>query len=153
MSAMKKASSLGLAFALAVAAALTMSACGGGDDLSTPTAASTDTGPATELFEGQLTPGGSAFYSFTVATTGLANVMLASVSITTAPGTSSTVVLGLALGTPLGTDCSITSSLPTAAGLTSQMVNSLTPGTYCARVYDIGSLKTSVNFAIRIVHT
>ena len=152
MIAMKKAASVGLAVALAATLALTLSACGG-SDLSTPAAASTDTGPTTQLFEGQLSVGGSAFYSFTVTTTGLANVLLASVSSTTTPGTSSTVVLGLALGTPVGTDCTITSSLPTAAGLTSQMVNSLTPGTYCARVYDIGNLKTAVNFAIRIVHT
>ena len=152
MIAMKKAASVGLAVALAATLALTLSACGG-SDLSTPAAASTDTGPTTQLFEGQLSVGGSAFYSFTVTTTGLANVLLASVSSTTTPGTSSTVVLGLALGTPVGTDCNITSSLPTAAGLTSQMVNSLTPGTYCARVYDIGNLKTAVNFAIRIVHT
>ena len=152
MIAMKKAASRGLAFALAATLALTLSACGG-SDTSTPTAASADTGPTTQLFEGQLSVGGSAFYSFTVTTTGLANVLLASVSTTTTPGTSSTVVLGLALGMPIGTDCTITNAVPTAAGLTSQMVNSLTPGTYCARVYDIGNLKSAVNFAIRIVHT
>ncbi len=153
MSAMKKTASLGLAFALAAAAALATAACGGGDDLSTTTAASTVTGPTTELFEGQLTPGGSAFYSFTVTTEGLANVMLASVTSTTAPGTSSAVVLGLALGTPVGTGCTITNSIPATAGLTSQMVNDLVPGTYCARVYDLGSLKSAVNFAIRILHS
>lgn len=152
MSAMKKAASIGLAFVLATAMAITMSACGGGDALTTP-AATTPSGPTTESFEGQLVSGGSAFYSFTVTTAGLTNVMLASVTTSTSPGASSAVVLGLALGAPLGADCSVTNSLPTAAGLTAQLVNSLTPGTYCARVYDIGNLKTPVNFAIRIVHT
>jgi len=147
MKTMMKALALALTLA---AAAVATSACGG-DDTAAPTA-TTATGPATALFEGQLTIGGSAFYSFTTAADGLANVMLASVTTTTSPGTSSPVVLGLALGTPTGTDCAITSSLPTAAGLTSQMVNSLTAGTYCARVYDIGNLKAPVNFAIRITH-
>jgi hypothetical protein len=146
----KMMKALALALTLAAAAAVT-SACGG-DDTTAPTA-TTDTGPSTELFEGQLTIGGSAFYSFTTAETGLASVMLASVTTSTSPGTSSNVVLGLALGTPTGTDCAITSALPTAAGLASQMVNSLAPGTYCARVYDIGNLKAPVNFAIRITHS
>lgn len=145
-----------LAAAALVAALPAFSACGGSDD---PTSSSTSTaptvisGPSTALFEGTLAPGGSAFYSFTVTTTGLTNVMLASVTSSASPGTSSTVVLGLALGTPLGTDCTITNSLPASAGLTSQLVNSLTPGIYCARVYDIGNLRSSVKFAIRIVYT
>jgi len=145
MSAMKGISTVALALAL--------SACGGSDTTTTTTTPTAITGPTTALFEGQLDVGGSAFYSFTVTTTGLANVMLASVTTSTAPGTSSPVVLGLALGTPLGEDCTITNSLPASAGLTSQLVNSLTPGTYCARVYDIGNLQSTVNFAIRIVHT
>ena len=147
---MKIVKAFWLAVALATLAVVT-SACsaGGPAAVTAPTA----TGPAAELFEGPLLPGGSAFYSFTVTATGLTNVMLASVTTSTSPGTSSTVVLGLAIGTPIGSDCTITNALPTAAGLTSQIVNSLTPGTYCARVYDIGNLKVPVNFAIRIVHT
>ena len=138
---------------IAVAAlALTLSACGGSDS-STTTSPSVITGPTTALFEGQLDPGGSAFYSFTVSSTGATNVMLASVTTSATPGTSLPVVLGLAVGTPLGTDCTITNALQASAGLTSQIVNSLTPGIYCARVYDIGNLRTTINFAIRIVHT
>jgi len=136
----------------AAALAVAMSACGGGNN-ATGTEPTVIAGSSTALFEGQLEVGGSAFYSFTVQATGLANVMLASVTTTKEPGTSSPVVLGLALGTPLGTDCTITNSLPASAGLTSQLVNSLTPGVYCARVYDIGNLTSAVNFAIRIVHT
>lgn len=136
----------------ALALALALSACGGSDSTSSTAAPTVSAGPQTVLFEGTLDVGGSAFYSFTVTTEGLANVMLASVTSSTAPGTSSPVVLGLALGAPLGTDCTITNALPASAGLTSQLVNNLTPGTYCARVYDIGNLRSSVNFAIRIVH-
>ena len=137
----------------AVVFALVLSGCGGSDTSSTTTTPSVITGPSTQLFEGKLDPGGSAFYSFTVSSTGLANVMLASVTTSTSPGASSTVKLGLALGTPLGEDCVITNAIPASAGLTSQLVNSLTPGIYCTRVYDIGNLRSTVNFAIRIVHT
>ena len=130
---------------------LAAAACGGGDTpATTPTAIA---GPQTQLFEGTLAPGGSAFYSFTVDQTGNASVMLASVSTSTAPNTSVAITLGLALGTPLGTDCSITAALTASPSLTSPLVNSLTPGIYCARVYDIGNLKSTVNFAVRIVHT
>jgi hypothetical protein len=139
---------------MAVAAlALLASACGGSDNTAATTPAPSVTGSSTQLFEGKLAVGGSAFYSFTVTTTGNANVMLASVTTTTSPGTESNVILGLALGTPLGTDCTITSAVPASAALQSPLVNNLTPGIYCARVYDIGNLKTPVNFAIRIVHT
>ena len=90
-----------------LALALAISACGGSDTSASATAPSVVTGPVTALFEGKLDPGGFAFYSFTVTTT----------------------------------------------GLTSQLVNSLTPGTYCTRLYDIGNLRSTVNFAVRIVHT
>jgi len=136
----------------AAALAAAMSACSGNSS-ATPAAPTVIAGSSTVLFEGQLEVGGSAFYSFTVQATGSANLMLASVTTTKEPGASSPVVLGLAFGTPLGTDCTITTALPASAGLTSQLVNNLTPGTYCARVYDIGNLTSTVNFAIRIVHT
>jgi hypothetical protein len=148
MSVLKK-----FAAATLIASLPVLSACGGSDATTSTTAPTVVTGPSTALFEGTLAPGGSAFYSFTVSTSGLTNVMLASVTSSTAPGTSSTVVLGLALGTPLGTDCTITNSLPASAGLTSQLVNTLTPGIYCARVYDIGNLRSTVNFAVRIVYS
>jgi hypothetical protein len=37
--------------------------------------------------------------------------------------------------------------------LQSPLVSNLTAGIYCVRVYDVGNLKSSVNFAIRIVHS
>ena len=138
---------------LLAAAVVTASACGGSSDSQSTTSPSVTVGPSTALFEGQIDPGGFAFYSFTVQQTGNVNVMLASVTASAEPGTSSSVVLGLALGTPAGTDCSITNSIQASAGLTSQLVVNMPPGIYCARVYDIGNLRSTVNFAARIVHT
>jgi hypothetical protein len=138
--------------AAVAALVVTASACGGSN--TAPAQASPiSTGSATELFEGPLSVGGSAFYSFTVTATGDADVMLASTTTSTSPGTSTIVVLGLALGTPVGQDCSITSSLPAAAALQSPLVSNLTPGVYCVRVYDLGNMTVPLNFAIRIVHT
>jgi len=140
----------------AVALLLTLpalSACGGSDNAPSATSTTAIVGPQTVLFEGKLAVGGSAFYSFTVQTEGNANVMLASVTTTTSPGSEATVILGIALGTPLGTDCSVTTALPASAALQSPLVSKLTPGIYCTRVYDIGNLRSAVNFAVRIVHT
>ena len=137
---------------LAIVSATALPACGGGSSNNTTTPTVT-VGPQTQLFEGQLDVGGSAFYSFTVQATGNANVMLASVATSNAPGTSSTVPLGLAVGAPLGTDCTITQAVVATAALQSPLVANLTPGIYCVRVYDVGALPTRVNFAVRIVHT
>jgi hypothetical protein len=59
----------------------------------------------------------------------------------------------MAFGVPLGTDCSITNPLTASAALTSPMVTNQAPGTYCVRVFDVGNLRSKVNFAVRIVHT
>ena len=143
-----------LALASILLGLLACAACGGS---SNPSAATTEptviVGPQAVLFEGTLDPGGFAFYSYTVQQTGNTSVMLASVSTSTAPSATSSVVLGMAFGTPLGTDCSTTHPLTASAALTSPMVTSQAPGTYCVRVFDVGNLTSKVNFAVRIVHT
>jgi hypothetical protein len=131
---------------LAVGGLLT-AACGS-DSTTTPT---TPTGPSTEFFSGTLDSQGSSFYSFTTTTSGQVSITLASV-VATQPGPALNSALGLAVGAPLGTDCDVTSSINTAPGLTAQLVSTLSPATYCARVYDIGNLTASVNFTVRIVH-
>ena len=137
----------------AVALALSVSACGGSSDNASTTAPTLTATPQAALFEGTLDVGGFSFYSFTVDTTGDVDVMLASVTTTASPGSESDVVLGLAVGQPAGTDCTVTKSLLARAALQSPLVANVTPGIYCVRVYDIGNLRSKVNFAIRIVHT
>ena len=139
------------AFAIGLATAL--AACGGSDNSTTTTQPTVITGPSTELFEGKLDLRGSAFYSFSVQATGDATVMLASVTTSTKPGTSTGVLLGLGVGSPLGTDCVLTKSVLAFGALQSPLVADLTPGIYCIRVSDVGNLTVPVNFAVRIVHT
>jgi hypothetical protein len=122
-------------------------ACGS----NTPTTPTTPAQPSTEMFSGTLPVQGSSFYSFTVAATGNVSITLASL-VPTAPGPAVNTVMGLGVGTPNGTDCSVTNSVTTAPGLTAQLVNSLAPATYCAKIYDLGQLTVPVDFTVRIVH-
>jgi len=118
---------------------------------SSPTTAPTTTGPSTEVFSGTLPVQGSSFYSFTVVTSGQVSITLASL-VATPPGPALKNVVGLGVGTPLETDCSVTNSVTAAPGLTAQLASSLTPAIYCVRIYDLGNLTVPVNFSIRIVH-
>ena len=136
---------------IVLALAIAVTACGSSDNSTSPTT----TTPSTELFEGKLQGAGdSMFFSFTVGTAGNVDVTLASVTTATSPGTSANVVLGLGLGSPLATDCNVTSQVATRPGLTTQLTGTnFSPAIYCVRVFDVGNLTTPVNFAIRIVHT
>jgi len=134
-------------FFLGVIGVLTV-ACGSDNTPSTPT---TPLLPSSEVFTGTLGAQGSSFYSFTVATSGNVSITLASL-VPKAPGPAVNTVMGLGVGTPDGTTCAVTNSVTTAPGLTAQLVNSLTPATYCAKIYDLGQLTGPVDFAVRIVH-
>ena len=136
---------------IVLALAIAVTACGSSDNSTSPTT----TMPSTELFEGKLQGSGdSMFFSFTVSAAGNVDVTLASVTTATSPGTSANVVLGLGLGSPLATDCNVTSQVATRPGLTTQLTGTnFSPAIYCVRVFDVGNLTTPVNFAIRIVHT
>jgi hypothetical protein len=137
---------------IVLALALAAAACGGDSSTTAPT---TPAGPSSELFEGKLqSRGDSTFFSFTVATAGNVSVTLASVMTTTTPGTSTNLPLGIGLGSPLATDCTLTSQTTTGPGLTPQLTgNSFSPAIYCVRVFDVGNLTVPVNFAVRITHT
>lgn len=125
-----------------------MAACA--DSTTSPTTTTATT--STEIFAGTLDPGGSSFYSFSVTNGGVVTVNLASLTTGPTVRTTSTAVLGLGLGIPAGTDCAVSTSTETAAGLAAQMTNERTAGTYCVRIHDVGQLVVPVTFAIRIVH-
>jgi hypothetical protein len=147
---MRHASNRLLVLMLALAAA----ACGS-DNSSTPVEPTVVGTPSSELFEGKLQGAGdSAFYSFKVTTAGNVAVTLASVTTTTAPGSSVNLPLGVGLGAPLATDCNLTTQTTTTPALTSQLTGTnFAPNIYCVRVFDVGGLTGPVNFAVRINHT
>jgi hypothetical protein len=101
-----------------------------------------------QTFAGTLGPGGSLFYSFVVNQQGPVSLTLAAVQ--TPGGAALTTPVGIGIGVPQGTGCPRSSSLTTPPGLSSQLSVTLNPGTYCAAVYDVGTVTGSVNFAMRI---
>jgi hypothetical protein len=134
---------------------LLLAGCGGNTTTApstTPTDSSTTSvSPPTlsEVWTSVLPVGGFKFYSFNVAVNGTVNVTLTEVHGQFVPGT---VQLGIGLGQPSGTDCTTTSTATGGASATPQITTTLGPGTYCARLYDIGNLFAPANFVVQIDH-
>jgi hypothetical protein len=101
--------------------------------------------PVTEYFSSQLAVGGYTARSFNAAKAGSATVTLNFV------GTSTSLKVGMGIGIPdrLGSGCLFTRSIETAAGGT--ITANVDAGTYCVRVYDVGTLSSTVNFEVKIV--
>lgn len=129
---------------------LATGACGG----SSTTSPSTTTATAsTELFTGNLSPAGTAFYSFTVTTAGSVAVTLASLSSSTI-GPAVPVTLKVGVGVPSGFGCATASDVDTSPRLTAQLtVSGAKDNIYCVNLSDSGALSGDALFVIRIVHT
>ena len=132
---------------LAFALALPLTGCGGTTPL-TPESA-----PAnfSEQFSGTLSPGASAFWSFTVTAEGPLRTTLEGVN--TGPLTPVQAPLRLGIGVPAGEGCAVTDSITVTSGLSTQLLRRLTPGIYCLEVRDPHTLSAPVSFVIRIIHT
>jgi hypothetical protein len=114
----------------------------------TPTTTTTVAEPTmTVEFTSTLPVGGTKFYSFTTTQNGTINITLTNVNGALVP---STVMLGLGLGQPSGTDCVTTTTLTTAAGSTAQITGTYAPGVYCAWIADVGNLFASAAFTVII---
>jgi hypothetical protein len=137
---------------MVLALAFLTAACGGSDTATSPSTP-TDTTPlsATERFDAVLDPGTSAFFSFVVSANGAVAINLASLSPLDRPGLLP-VLMQIGYGTPAGEGCTIQKSMQTVPGLTSQLTDTLVAGTYCASLVDVGNLKQSANFTMRITH-
>jgi hypothetical protein len=140
-------------FPLLVVLALVLlcAGCGGNSTTSPSNTTTTTPSVATERFDAILEPGNSAFYSFTVTAAGSVSINLASLSPLDRPGLLP-ALMELGYGVPEGEECTVTKTIRTGPGLTSQLTDTLTNGTYCANLRDIGNLKQPVNFSLRITH-
>ena len=130
---------------MAVAAAVVSSAC---NDAASPTAPSSATSPVTVVYDTQLYPRGAASRTLSVAQAG--NVVLTLTSVRP----DSSVSLGVGLGIPRadGGGCHLSQSVSTASGAAPQLSATVDAGTYCVKVFDLGTLTDAVSFAITIVH-
>lgn len=112
-----------------------------------PTAATTTTttttSPVTEVFSSQLSVGGYAFRSITAAKAGTISLTLTSAA--------TTQKLGLGLGIPdaTGSTCLFTRTIETTAG--GQITATADAGSYCMRVWDLGTLTTATAFSVTII--
>ena len=112
-----------------------------------PTAPSTNT-PTTDTFNGTVAPNGSLVFTFSVATAGNVAVTLTAVSpATTGP-------LGLGVGPSSNGNCTIANSTSGAtAGGSPQLSAMESPGNYCVKVSDAGSLiMTSSTVTVTVTH-
>jgi len=140
-----------LVLAVSVTVAMALSACGKSAATTSPTETTPDT--LTETFTGTLPVGGSAFYSFSIATAGTVTATVAGIGGDLVP---SSVVVNLGIGTPTQFTCLATS--PTSvqvtgtAQLPAQVSSSEQPGVYCVIISDIGNLFAPASFTVTIDH-
>ena len=101
---------------------------------------------AVETFASRIQEKGSAWRSINVTTAGNVTLQLVSVSQVDA-------VLNLGIGTISGTQCVLAASVDTVANSSAvapQLTRTVSAGTYCVRIADIGKLTQLVDFTIRI---
>ncbi len=115
---------------------------------STTTAPTTVT-RTTDTFTGTVPVKGSDVHSFPVAQTGQVDATL------TAAGPPSTIVMGLAIGT---LDASSTcvpfagGSTNVVAGTTAQLSGTVSAGTLCVQVSDVGNQTAPVTYTVTVTH-
>jgi hypothetical protein len=133
--------------------ALLTTACGGSGTATSPSTTSSTPTNATERFDAILDPGASAFYAFSVGTNGgVVTINFASLSPLSRPGLLPTM-MEIGYGVPAGEGCDLRKTVQATPGLTAQLTDTLTTGTYCANIADSGKkLTESANFTIRITH-
>jgi len=135
----------GLAFLLA--AGLVLGACDSGDTVTptTPTEPTTTPVSVTDTFSGKLEISGSSEHKFSV---GKGTV----VTTLTTVGFSSTVALGLGVGTWDGTTCTLVIQSETAVQ-SSYMIGTATATVdLCVKIWDVGNLTDSSTYELTVVH-
>jgi len=118
----------------------------------TPTTPTTPTvAVTTEIFTGQVDVAGKAFHPFTVALNGGAASVILS-----AAGPPATIFVGLGVGAYSATDntCTLLQGgfLTTQAGATAQLAGTLTAGSYCVMVYDVGNQSAAITYSVTVNH-
>jgi len=128
-----------------VALVCAVSACGGGD--SSTSVLTTPSTLVTESFTGTVAVGATDFHAFSAAA-GAVNVTL------TAAGPPATIYMGIGIGTPSASACALLTngSVAAPAGLTAQLSGTISAGTYCVSVFDIGNQTTPVTYAVTVTH-
>ena len=140
----------------AILAVVVLFCAGCGDD--TPTSPSSTPVNTTERFDAIINVRESKFYPFSVGSSGTTTINLASLSPVDRPGAVSATMeigWGKAIKDENGTvvSCDLARVIQTTPALAAQLSDTLTPASdYCANIADVGGLRESVNFSMRISH-
>jgi hypothetical protein len=128
-----------------VTAAVVNVAC---NETANPTAPTAVASPVTVVYESQLYPRGAASRTLAVAQSG--TVILTLTSVRPDQG----IELGVGLGIPRadGGGCHLSQSVSAVSGSATQLSANVDAGTYCVKIFDLGTLANEVSFAITIVH-
>src|SRR5262245_25454244 len=123
-----------------------------------PTSPSSTPSNATERFDDIINVRESKFFPFAVGSTGTTTINLASLSPLEHTGVVNATMeigWGKAIKDESGTvvQCDLAKVVQTTPGLSAQLTDTLTPASdYCANIADVGGLRESANFSIRISH-
>jgi hypothetical protein len=129
---------------LGVAVVTTAAACG-----STTTAPTVEPASTIETWSSTLTVGATKFYSFTVPLEGTVSVVLKTL---TQNGAASAEQVTIGVGSPRGTDCSVTGSVVAGASDSVILSGTQTPSVYCVRIWDNAQLSKTAAFSVNITH-
>jgi hypothetical protein len=129
---------------LLLLASLTVAACGGDDEPTTPTG---PTGPATvtAVFTGTLNRQGANTHPFTT------DGGTVTATLTTVAPDSATV-LGLSLGTWNGVSCQTVIANDRAVQGVTVIGGATGSGNLCVRLYDIGNISQETSYEVTVVH-
>jgi len=116
------------------------------DAATTTTAAST--ARTTDTFTGTVPIAGSALHTFTVSQTGQVDATL------TSAGPPSTIVMGLMIGLTADSKCVpfAGASAIGQAGTAPQLSGTISAGTLCVEVHDIGNQTDPVTYTVTVTH-
>jgi len=132
---------------IVLALAVTAAACHKNSSTTTTTTTPSPT-QTTETFNGTVAVGGSASNNFTVANSGRVDVTL------TAASPPATVVMGLGVGTPGDAGCTVLpgASTNTPAGTAVQLSGTVSAGSLCVKIYDVGNQTAPVTYTVTVAH-
>lgn len=129
---------------LCVLLALAAAGCSNDSTTSPSSTTTTTTSPVTDTFASLLARGGATTRTFTVSKAGTVKVTLSTLG-------NGTVTAGVSIGLPAtGAPCSPSVSVVTGPGTAPQLQAAVEAGTYCAQVFDTGTLKEDTAFSITI---
>ncbi len=131
-----------LSMAVACASVLLVAGCSSNNNTTTPTAA---TASVTETFNGTLAQGGSAAYNFNVTADGAITVTLVSLS------PQATITMGLGLGVPAVSGCSVTTTQENVK-VGTPIQATLPAGSYCLLLYDLGNMTGADAYSLTVQH-